>query len=454
MTAAATLTDRSRIITAQECPRRRYLAYHAEGSGLTLKSQNIPLLTGTMVHRGLASLLLGEPIETVVADVVKAYGESVAARGLDVNATEDMASVATEQIALAEALLRVYHRAQLPKLLAEYEVLEVEVDSVYRISESPAIDLMFRPDGLLRHKETNDLYVLSFKTASMYDGKRAEEGLMDMQGLSELAGTEARLSEMWHRLFAADPQDVSAEELGCTSALRDYLASVGSAPKVQGIKMEYLIKGLRKEDGDSGRYIQWSHLIRGWWKHGITEADNEFAWKYTFTKPDGSSGRLGKGWERFNAWEMPFGIAGWIDMLASGSVQAGVVADDPIEAAIVAPVPYYRQASDVEDMLQQVIAQETRIANGLVILNTATTPDERRIDLNENFPQHRRSCLWPSRCSFLDLCKDSNIAADPLASGLYIRRVPHHMPELQKFQAAGFVPVEALTAATAAEDGE
>src|SRR6185437_7784654 len=51
--------DRSRIITRERCPRRRFLEYHESGTGIVPKRTPLALGVGSAVHAGLASLLLG-----------------------------------------------------------------------------------------------------------------------------------------------------------------------------------------------------------------------------------------------------------------------------------------------------------------------------------------------------------------------------------------------------------
>lgn len=52
------LTDRSRYsLGLAQCQRARFWEYHAEGSGIRRKSQELPLATGIAVHAPLADLL-------------------------------------------------------------------------------------------------------------------------------------------------------------------------------------------------------------------------------------------------------------------------------------------------------------------------------------------------------------------------------------------------------------
>src|SRR5271155_3358324 len=73
-------TDRSRIITAQRCLRRRYYEYHCDGMGIRSASTPLALSVGGSVHEGLATLLRmsSSPHVDVNADYVEDMAVAVA----------------------------------------------------------------------------------------------------------------------------------------------------------------------------------------------------------------------------------------------------------------------------------------------------------------------------------------------------------------------------------------
>lgn len=396
-----TFTDRSRIITYQTCPRKRWLEYHAAGTGVTLARQSVPLATGTFTHLGLAALLNGEDTDSAVVGALAAYDQLVSTRGLELEPAMDAFQLAQEQKALVEALLRVFviHPRGLPHIHANYDILEVEREDVVH-EFAPGIDFGARADGLLREKSTGDLYVLSFKTAARWDSRVDRQNQHDVQGLSEVMAIERRLGE-----------------------------------RVQGVLLVYLIKGDRSEYPDgSGIYVQQSHLVRGWRREGIT--GQEFAWRYKWEGPDvwPDTGRLrghtlGKGWERFNVWEANGGVKAWIDLLATGAVQPD--AGDPLDNVLVTPLPYFRQQSDMDTWVRQTQAQETQVAQDVAAVEAASATDL-PLMLDTRFIQHRRSCDWPSVCEFQGICfGDPTALVNPLGTGLYQRRVPNHATETE-----------------------
>lgn len=396
-------TDRSRILCHQSCPRARYFQYEIYGHGVRRATESIPLVTGQQVHTGRAALLLGKPVGEAVHLALAEYDRTLADHGFHLRDGEAPGPVVLEQRALIEALIRGYAICLLPALLNRYEVIAVEPELSFPLG---SLTFMSRPDAILRNHETGDLYVDSLKTAGIGPSdnefrKFEEEGRHDDQGISEVVAVEHAYNE-----------------------------------RVMGVRMEYLLKGPRREyPDDSGQYVQWSPLIRGYCRLGVTEAENEYATNWKYKGEDGRNHTLGKGWERVNMWETDMGVAGWISWLAENDRAT-------LEKQFRVPMTFFRNSEEVELWKRQRTASETRIAD-----SAASAEDERvnggRIDfievLDEEFPQHRRSCDRPSSCQFLEICFGAADPADPLASGGFVPRKPHHAPELLQLSAASVI---------------
>ena len=427
-----TFSDRSRFLEYQRCPTARYLGYGWAGVGLRRIRATIPLVTGSAVHAGLADMLsqvlamsaagndnpggwAHVDTDRSVEAALEVYAQELKGRGLDVELGEDAQWVTDEQRALIEGLVRAYALAPhgLQALLEQYRVLEVEREDVWEgftEAQDTRIDFQARADGLLQERGTSDLYVLSFKTASGFGFRNDNEARHDVQGLSEAATIERRL-----RL--TDPE-----------------------ARIMGIQMVYLIKGQRTQGEEGGRYVTQSSLVHPWRREGITEA--EYAWRYKWAGPDvwPDSGKLkghtlGKGWTRVDIWN-DVGVKAWIEMLNSGTVQSDL--GDPFESIVEMPLPYFRQDRDVQDWIEQAQAQEARVAEAHEELEHVRRlrPAEMRSALNRLATQHRRSCDWPSKCQFQEVCfADDSMFTNPLGTGLYQIRVPHHDAEAKAFQA-------------------
>lgn len=454
------LTDRSRTISYQECPTRRYLAYHFDGIGITANKLIIPLVVGTWTHHGLALLLAGQDIEIAVAEAVKEYWKEVRKRGIQVEPGEDDAYVADEQCALVEGMLRAYHKFRLPTLLAEYDVIETEREEDWKMAEweefRPGPDTedgapdgrmvlmelhwMARADALLREKVSGDLYVLSFKTAASWDSRRQREAEHDMQGLSELAAVEYRLHALWNGLHLLDEKAeefAAFHDLGSPELLK-LIKEMSAPPRIAGVKMEYLLKGDRyAEKSEGGRKVQRSPLVRGYQRMNapVLNDPGDLGWKRNWQDEDGKERRLDyRTWKAFEVWKQPGGVKAWVELLAETAIQPE--AGNCLETLFVTPVPYFRNEDDLRDWYESTVHQEKRVAEGIAEVKAAVeqygwASMQVRSLMNRNFPKHRRSCDWPSPCQFIGLCYGSNVAENPVESGMYMPRVPHHAMELE-----------------------
>lgn len=428
-TTPTVYSSRSRKMEYQRCPRARLVGHHNRGRIITLSRMAVPLATGIHVHTGIAHLLVGGNVDLAVKNAIDAYRQEIETRGLDYQEGEDAGFVAYEQMALTEGLVRAYHHYQLPKLLAEYTVLEVERTDDEHMAKIRGLggDLRLlrwrsRADALLLEKATGDLQILSLKTAASWDDRRDNENRTDDQGLSEVWAVETRLKRLFHEV----PLDQLGQlGLGWMNDER-YLRE---DPRIQAIKMEFLIKGSRNENPKGSKhYVTYNHLIRAWHRLGVTPSDDAFAWHWEWKGPDtDDAGELKKHrlspkvWKPFNVWEAEDigGVRGWIEMLASGRVQPE--AGDPFDSLLVTPMPYFRQDDDMADWLAQTIAIEERIANDVAVVDAVPTDDLKsyRRELNQRFPQNKRACFWPSKCQFHKICFDLPFGSDPVDSGLY-----------------------------------
>jgi hypothetical protein len=437
------------------------------------------MLSQVMVLEREAKGELGDPNAWMRVDVDRAVGVALDGykselkhRGLDIELGEDGAYVADEQLALVEGMLRMYSKKGLGELMDQYRVLEVERDECWtgfaKVSaQDSSIDMQARADGLLQERSTGDLYVLSFKTAAGWDYRKDNDARHDIQGLSEAAVIERRLRKDWQDIQDTKrPNEMTFAMVDqCKSEVKSYvewLSKFADPPRIMGIQMVHLIKGRREAQGEDGGgpYITQSHLLRGWYKEGITE--REYAWRYKWTGPDvwADSGRpkghmLGKGWVRFDVFkEFDGGVSAWVEMISSGIVQPD--AGDPIESTYKQPLPYFRQDQDMQDWIEQTQAAEARVTATMIELERTrvTQPaSEFRHTLNVLSQQNKGSCDWPSKCQFQEICfGDESMLTNPCGTGLYERRVPHHQAELMAQLAPATSNHEAVADAAAGEN--
>lgn len=397
------LTDRSRTIEYQRCPRARLLCYEYMGRGVVPPSLAIELVTGSATHVGVGSLLEGKGVEEAVGLARAEFDHELEGRKLGAQDDESLQYTRLEQLTLVEMLVRLYHARQLPQMLEEFEILGVEREIVMPLT--PDLGWMARADAILKRRADGDLYVYSLKTCNEFSERKDEENRLDMQGVSELAAVEWLMGE-----------------------------------RVAGVKMEFLVKGKRD------RYTEWkqdSALVRPWRRVGQFGVEWTVAGripcldpgcKYHKGRLDGWH-NLGKEWERMPVWEV-MTPKEWFGTLTRGEVLPEGL--DALAGLVASPIPYYRNQEDVGRWRRQVTSQETRVAEDTRVCNVAlATRDaeltEGRVDAR--FPQFKRSCIWPTRCPYYE--KDSSTCLgtgptlmDPIGNGM-VWRLPHHVPEVE-----------------------
>ena len=444
------LTDRTRTVSYQRCHRFRWWATGFGERGIVPNQKNIYLVVGIYVHELLATFLgyakehddvlpRGQ-VQDLIASAKKKYFDLVRSVGLKLDDDEDAYYIAMEQGALIEGLVWAYWHRQLPNLLKEYRVLEVEQEDLYPLMQVQWVgdDLVrtghnigqlvwqARADGLLvsRRDETK-LYALSFKTAGRWDKRKEDAGNHDMQGISECVALEHRLGR-----------------------------------KIAGVKMEFLRKGERKSTKKGAPKIQYSPLIRGYVKEmkgtkndadqivGMSMSDlddlatvtegQEYYWRWQWDDPENPDKvkrlnyRTAKPylpWEKGN-----MGVEAWVDLLAQRRVLPTHM--DFFDEAYILPMPYHRHQSEIESWKVSIAEQERVVARDEALVNAMYSDgvDTKliEIELDARFPKYTHACDYPSPCEYMDLChgaiKSSEVT--PIEDGEFAWRRPHHDAEL------------------------
>jgi hypothetical protein len=485
-------TDRSRVISYQRCKRSLFLNYYFGGMGIVPARQSVALTVGGCFHSGVAYLLQcakafedGKATrveeDNAVALALAEFNQQADA-GLDVEMGEALPRVTTEasadgqlyeqvvsggqeydaylraeQACLLEALVRCWARRGLPRLLAEYEVLEVEREGRWMLAErsdreDPLVDyyssaddlpvrlwFLSRPDALLRHRQSGDLVLQSFKTTGQMDARKLRDAERDMQGLSEGVEVEQRLARQWQ--YAQETRAPGRQPL---NAVGEWLYSLSAPPRITAIRYEYILKGERDKRSRVAKAlsarvgfearIQQSPLCYLWVKPGMTAADTEIAHSFGWTDASGKERKLAwQSWNQAPVWEHTT-VGAWIDLLDAGTVQPEA-GRDVLSEQLVPPVLVYRQDDDLRDMIEQVEAQEVEVQRDLMAVNAAVGEDGKRSALNQRFPQTRTACSYPGECAYVPICYGgADIRRDPMGSGKYKARVPNHPQELTQIE--------------------
>lgn len=254
------LTDRSRMTTFAQCPRKGFWTYYWGGTGIVPREEALPLMFGTAVHVTLERLLVGGvPLDAAIM--------------LGASAFDDLPDfLRAEQRWLFECLIRIWAEHRLPALRAEFDFLKVEAELLWKLGETDdhTIIQMVRPDLLARRIDDGELFYIEWKTTGYGEDEWAKKWEKNTQVFCNALAIEETLGE-----------------------------------RVAGVMIEGLVKGPRKKEWRKsscfqGEVIQQSPLCYGW------------------VDPDG---KLGLKWTRGSTHTPLWGVKGitptsWVSQLA------------------------------------------------------------------------------------------------------------------------------------------
>jgi hypothetical protein len=376
--------DRSRIVARQECPTLRYLGYHRGGKGIASPTPKLALILGLCLHVGIEDLFKTGEIEDAVAAAwllfTNEWPMPSAAEGIFER---------QEQWYLVEGLLRGFHRVRYPLIMEEFDVVETEVER--EVELIPGVKLMVRFDIVLRRKDDGLLVIFDYKTLSY-------------------------LSEDWQK-----QHEISLQTLLYTWAARQiWPDEVGGI----GIQYEGLLKGLKKKETAKSspfldKRIQQSPFCYGWWFAAVGLWQSEWP-------------RNAKGWTKVAVWDHHTPQE-WVELLD----HQGRLND--LFPVIPVVLPTLR---DQELAVSQVVRAEMNFILRLDELEAlAVAPHlspedqaERRLRWERIlFEQNRGRCYkygLNHGCPFIGYCFNETAALDPIGSGGYVERTPHHAAEI------------------------
>lgn len=450
-------TDRSRYETGTgECPERRYLTYHAgpSGYGFVRKAESLPLATGTGVHHG--TQLLGQfcldnpeareiPLSTIRAAAsaaCTAYETEVRSRGIAQWADQtSLEFLIAEQSALIHGLVWCAGLEFFPWLLDTHEVLCVERefthvlactcglgDGVGSAADHEARDcngicLQTRPDLITRHRLNPTLHAYwEYKTTS-------------------------RITKAW--------QDAWETKIQFHASILPVEAELGI--RVSETYVVGLWKGDRREGSDKVKR-QNSVLCYGYLKPGqppLTDDDWRAEWETV--NADGSKSRLGKGYQKTPVWNATFGPSTTPPLADNMDVPVDTE-EDPREFWVRWLTPQQRQQQlailgpfNRQDTLMRkfqldLVGEEKHWQRALWAIYEAGQAGEDVEAARTEYVRRSWNCKkygGEHACPYEPICFDKEGGQDPLGSGLFILRRPHHAPELEQAVARGLLPEQA-----------
>lgn len=460
MSTTLWLTDRSRYDEGQDrCRRARFLGYHAGpyGYGLAKRAQSIPLSTGIAYHDGLALILEHVrrhdtlPPDAVVREAcalsTAAYRTVVEARGLQQIADgERVETIIAEQETLIQGLIWAFALTTLPWIHQQARVIEVEREEIlilgctcglgdqigtladHEARDCEGIGFQSRPDFLTDYRaRPGVLAYFEFKGAG-YAGF-AEDWETKIQFVAGALGAQARLgtpiSEAWVVQLLKGKREGSEW---------DPLTRQKTGPLLQNTTLCYWY---RREGNPPLEPPDWQE-------------------QYEYQGADGKNHTLGKNYRKTGLWTIGEDLP---EVLTSGvsipEFAAKFIPPERLGRHIALVGPLQINQVIASELLEELVAEERRwqaICWELydVLTNEAGgdwTHPAYQAKLRELVPRNFAACrrFGPRyECAMKPLCFGEEGWRDPLGSGRYVHRLPHHEAERQQQIARGIVVPEGL----------
>lgn len=449
------LTDRSRFKTGtSRCPRQRYLGYHfgPTGYGITTRADSLPLATGIYVHQGIEAfgqilvhndrLPTLEETRVIIEQIASAYVGRVESRGfLGILGSEHTLETITEQRILIAGLLWALRIKLLPWLHSQYRLLSCELERPHFLSCTCGAGPLDLAQHVARECQGKVLMIRN-------------DILAQRRGATTLAYFEAKTtgweSSAWADQWESDPQ----LGLGTLDVARVYGAEVTE------LYIIGLNKGPRRKDKDDpdGRRKQLSSLCYGYRRPGNPPlVSDDWLPSYEWVDEAGQVKRASRAHRRAGIWEIEQGD--WPTWLAYHG-------QDPL----LSPEEFWVRnlPASVLDKVCFVLGPMNRQDHQIASVRTAMEAEEGRWqailwDLYERQQtqgwatpefQHRLDQLVPQswncrpfgrdhQCEMFEICHKGEGWQDPIGTGRYQPRLPHHQTEVDQAVARGLLVAEA-----------
>jgi len=445
------LVDRSRILDQWSwCSRRRYLQYHSGplGYGIRPKRKAIPLATGLYIHAAIADLLTLNKDDDragareIIAKQLKRYREAVKAgfQGIAEQSPE-YDFLEDEQASLIEGLFWGFRRVVLPVLRARFNLLAIEREEgmvvdctcglgegVGELPDHEARDcegtaVMSRPDLLVEDKVSGEVGNLDFKTSGDCLAVNFPDQFEDnVQLVLGSLGAEKRLGrEISHCYILGLNKGWRVK-----SKLPEDFGRVKTGPR----KQESVFCYAWKREANPPNWAE------------------DWRWSFEYEEVHAATGEMkrhtlkGKGYDKAPIWTLQAAamegmsaLEYWVEWLPE-DVVAG-------EFRLLGPIPMPRHLG--KDVLEAITHEERRNRERLWEVYEAIeahgwTSAEVQSALNQHFPQSWDCKRYGGHCPMLKICKRDVGWEDPIGSGDYILRRPHHQPEVAQMLARGIEP--------------
>lgn len=477
------LTDRSRYQRALgQCDYARWVEYHSGpyGYGIRAKAETVYLPTGIYAHRiveeacrlsqanGWVPLLpdARTDVREIMKNVVESYYALIDARGLrsggDLD-TEETLHVMEEQAALIEGLGWTWISCTLPYLTEHFRSVSIEEEEIFVLGCTCGLPLNV---GNPEDHEARGCEGGGWMSKADLILERLTDGEI---GWHELKTGSNVHKKQWSQSFEHNVQFAS----GILGAERRLEREIGH------YYLHGLQKGTRRSAYDtvtrkySGPRRQDSFLCYGYLKPADppTIPDDDWRANYNWTEYDELTGetknrRLGKGYDKQPIWKANFAskpvewsnVEYWCEWLGRETLSELVEMTEPYPRPSMLLQEWVEEAAANELNWRQRawrVYEARKAAMGRMIDElrehggpgqaSSTLIDfqpEVRKALRENFPRNWEGChgYYGDDCEFIPICLHEPGWDDPVGSGKFVQRRPHHQPEIDQMLERG-IPV-------------
>jgi hypothetical protein len=182
------------------------------------------------------------------------------------------------------------------------------------------------------------------------------------------------------------------------------------------IQIHTSLKAVQEEFGDSIKYAQVVGLMKGYYSQSDNRLVHPYVWAYYNEKTkewthDYEKAR-GMAWTPMPVWEYPGGVVEWVQRCGS------VVADNQFPQT--APIFLNERMLDI--WIRRRLAREQQIALVKDVCLKST-------EIRDVYFEMRTSKCRPAygeMCPYVPLCWSAERQKNPLATGDFVKRTPHH----------------------------
>jgi hypothetical protein len=306
---------------------------------------------------------------------------------------------------------------------------------------TPEIMFQARVDAILQSKQDDNFMNYSLKTMKGYRKEKTDRQFgIALQTITEAWAASEYLKRV--ETNVTEFMQIAANAMRSNDKfyqLQKFCDKYIPTPKgrLMGTKHCFLVKGGKAKETVEGEWVAGdSPLIKGW--YNLEGGTKRYAHSYYFPNPNNKSGKsvIGRSWQPFNVWE-EMDVKEWIELL-SATVQdheTGLQVlemqpecGDVLKEQVITPPEVWIKDGDIKNTLVQIRVEEEKIL----------ISDTKNLDID--FPQNRNACMAMGNCEFIPICflkdwkwegVDTKVRTDPIGSGLFTWRKPHHKAEAE-----------------------